>query len=130
MGLELVYFLPKDYHVELGLIVFVMRYPYIRVWSGRNIVRLHLFPDTAHVSFSLPFIAVILTDHLGSFGCLRTDAYRGENGYWFLTESSIFIQEKFIASCLEKDLFSKVPLDWCLGNLFLVVTRLFSYLLL
>ena len=61
---------------------------------------------------------------------MRTDAYRGKNGYWFLMESSIFIQEKFIASCLKKDLFSKAPLDWCLGNLFFVVTRLFSYLLL
>ena len=60
MGFDLVSFLPKDYHVELVVIVCVMRYPYLRVLSGRNIVQLHLFPDTAHVLFSFPFIPVIL----------------------------------------------------------------------
>ena len=130
MGFDLVSFLPKDYHVELVVIVCVMRYPYLRVLSGRNIVQLHLFPDTAHVSFSLPFIPVILTDHLRSFGCLRTDAYRGENGYWFLTESSTYIQEEFIASCFKKDLLLETPLEWSLEYLFFLVTRLISYLLL
>jgi hypothetical protein len=72
---------------------------------------LHLFPDTAHVSISLPFIPVILTDHLGSFGCQRTDAYRGENDYWFLTESSTYTQEELIASQFKKDLLSKAPLE-------------------
>ena len=130
MGFDLISFLPTEYQVELGLIVHVMRFLYLRVRSRRSIVLLHLFPDHAHVLIALPFIPVILTDHLGSFRCLRTDTYRGKNGNWFLPESSIYIQEKFIASCLKKDLFSKAPLDWCLGNLFFVVTRLFSYLLL
>ena len=130
MGFNLVSFLLTDYQVELGLIVQVMQFLYLRVLSDRNIMQLHLFPDHAHVLNALPFIPVILTDHLESFRCLRTDAYRGKNGYWFLTESSIYIQEKFIASCLNKDLFSKAPLDWCLGNLFFVVTRLFPFLLL
>ena len=130
MEFDLVSFLPTDYQAELGLIVHVIRYLYLGVQSGRNIVWLHLFPDHAHVLIALPFIPVILTDYLGSFRCLRTDAYRGKNGYWFLTEYSIFIQEEFIASCLERNLFPKAPLDWCLGNLFFVVTRPFSYLFL
>jgi hypothetical protein len=130
MGFDFVSFLPTDYQVELGLIVQVMRFLYLRVRSGRNIMRLHLFPDHTHIWIALPFIPVILTDHLGSFECLRTDAYRGKNGNWFLTESSIYIQEEFIASCLKKDFFSKAPLDWCLGNLYFVVTSLYSYLLL
>jgi hypothetical protein len=125
MGFDLVSFLPTDYQVGLGLIVQVMRFLYLRVRIGRNIVLLHLFPYHAHVWIALPFIPVILTDHLGSFGCLRTDAYKGKNGNWLLTESSIYIQEKFIASCLKKDLFLKAPLDWCLGNLFFV-TNLYS----
>ena len=90
MEFDLVSFLPTDYQAELGLIVHVIRYLYLGVRSGRNIVRLHLFPDHAHVLIALPFIPVILTDYLGSFRCLRTDAYRGKNGYWFLTKSSIY----------------------------------------
>ena len=112
MGFDLISFLPTEYQVELGLIVHVMRFLYLRVRSRRSIVLLHLFPDHAHVLIALPFIPVILTDHLGSFGCLRAVAYIGKNGYWFLMEASIFIQKKFIASCFKNDLFLKAPLDW------------------
>jgi hypothetical protein len=85
MELDAVSFLPMDYQVDLGSIMPVIRYLYLRVRSGRNILRLHLFPDHAHVLIALPFIPVIRTDHLVSFRCPRTDAYRVKNGYWFLT---------------------------------------------
>jgi hypothetical protein len=84
MGFNFVSFLPTDYQVKLGLIMQVMRVLYLRVRSGRNIVWLYLFPDHAHVLIALPFIPVTLTDHLGSFGCLRTDAYRGKNDNWLV----------------------------------------------
>ena len=130
MEFDLISSLHTDYQVKLGLIVHVIWYLYLGVQSGWNIVRLHLFPDHAYVLIASPFIPVILTDHLGSFRCLRTDTYRGKDGNWFLMESSIFIQKELTAPRLKKDLFSKAPQDWCLGNLFFVVTRLFSYLLL
>ena len=130
MEFDLISSLHTDYQVKLGLIVHVIWYLYLGVRSGRYIVQLHLFPDHAHVLIALPFIPIILADHLGSFRCLRTDTYRGEDGYWFLTESSVFIHKELTAPRLKKDLFLKALVDWCLGNLFFVVTRLFSYLLL
>ena len=76
MRFDLVTFLSATYHVELGLIVCLMRYPQLRVWSGRNIVRMHLFPDHTHILLILPFIPVTFTDHFGSSRCLWIDIYR------------------------------------------------------
>jgi hypothetical protein len=63
MGFELVSFLPTDYQVKLGLIVQVMRFLYLRVWNGRNIVWLCLLPEHAHEWIAFPHIPVILADH-------------------------------------------------------------------
>jgi hypothetical protein len=65
-------------------------------------VRLHLFFDCSHVFIFLPFIPVICTDYFGSFRCLWIDTYRGQNGCLSYTGHSIYIQEEFIAICLER----------------------------
>ena len=89
-------------HVELGLIVCRIRYPHSRMRSIGNMVRLHLFFDCSHIFIFLPFIPVIFTDYFGSFRCLWTDTYRGQNGYLSYMGHSIHIQEEFIAICLER----------------------------
>ena len=89
-------------HVKLGLIVCCIRYPHSRMRSIRNIVRLHLFFDCSHVFIFLPFIPVIFTDYFGSFRCLWTDTYRGQNGCLSYTGHYIYIQEEFIEICLEE----------------------------
>ena len=87
-------------HAEFGLILCCIRHPHSRMRSIRNIVWLHLFFDCSHVFIFLPFIPVIFTDYFGSFRCLWTDTYRGQNGCLSYTGHSIYIQEEFIAICL------------------------------
>jgi hypothetical protein len=89
-------------HVKLGLIVCRIRYPHSRIRSIRNMVRMHLFFDCSHVFIFLPFIPVIFTDYFGSFRCLWTDTYRVQNGCLSYTGHSIYIQEEFLAICLER----------------------------
>ena len=89
-------------HAEFGLILCCIRHPHSRMRSIRNIVRLHLFFDCSHVFIFLPFIPVIFTDYFGSFRCLWTDTYRGQNGCLSYTGHYIYIQEEFIEICLEE----------------------------
>ena len=86
-------------HVELGLLVCFIRNPPSRVHSGRNIVRMQLFPGYTYGLLPLPFIPVNFSDHFGFFRCLWTDTYRGWNGCWFFKETSIYILEEFVAFC-------------------------------
>jgi hypothetical protein len=69
---------------------------------AENTVQLHLFLDCSHVLIFLPFIPVIFTDYFGPFRCLLTDNYRGQNGCWSYTGHSIYLQEEFVAVCLER----------------------------
>ena len=89
-------------HVKLGLIVCCIWYPHSRMRSIGNMVQLHLFFDCSHVFIFLPFIPVIFTDYFGSFRCLWTDTYRGQNGCLSYTGHSIYIKEELIATCLER----------------------------
>ena len=89
-------------HVKLGLIVCCIWYPHSRMRSIGNMVQLHLFFDCSHVFIFLPFIPVIFTDYFGSFRCLWTDTYREQNGCLSYMGHSIYIQEEFIAICLER----------------------------
>ena len=89
-------------HVKFGLIVWHMQYPHSRMRSIGNMVRLHLFFDCSHVFIFLPFIPVIFTDYFGSFRCLWTGTYRGQNSCLSYMGHSIHIQEEFIATCLER----------------------------
>ena len=112
--LEIRYWLLWDYEIrscivipyqrsfEFGLILCCIRYPHSRMKSIRNMVWLHLFIDCSHVFIFLPFIPVIFTDYFGSFRCLWTDIYRGQNGCLPYTGHSIYIQEEFIAICLAR----------------------------
>ena len=102
MRFGLVSFSPIVGHVELGLIVHLIQYPQSREESGRNIGPLHLLLDCSHVVIFLPFIPVIFTDYFGSFRCLWTDTYRGQNGGLSYIGHSIYRQEEFIAACSEK----------------------------
>jgi hypothetical protein len=94
-------FSPIVGHVEMGLIISLIRHPQSREESRGNIVLLRLFLDCSHVIF-LPSIPVIFTHNFGSFRCLWTDTCRGQNGCWSYTGHSRYRQEEFIAACSEK----------------------------
>lgn len=130
MGFVPVSLLPVDWHVDLSLRVGPTRYSHTRVKSTKNIVRMHLFFGLSHVTFSLPFISVIRTDPLGTFGCWDTDTYRGQNGGRFQRELVIYMQEECITFCLERESFSPTPLEWSTEDSLFYRTKVFSYLLL
>ena len=97
MRFGLLTFSPIVGHVELGLMVCLMRYPRSRVQRGRNIVQRHLFLDCSHIFISLPFSTVTFTDYFGSFRCLWEDTCRGRGDCLLYTGHSIYIQEESIA---------------------------------
>jgi hypothetical protein len=65
-------------------------------------VWLHLFFDCSHVFIFLPFIPVIFKDYFRYFRCLWKNTYRDQKGCLSYTGHSIYIQEEFIAICLER----------------------------
>ena len=75
----------------VGLVAYSMKSPPSTVWSGRNIMQMHLFLDYTLVLFAVSFIPVMFTDHFGSFRCLWTDTYRGQNGSLFFMEPYKYI---------------------------------------
>ena len=54
-------------------------------------MQMHLFLDYTLVLFAVSFIPVMFTDHFGSFRCLWTDTYRGQNGSLFFMEPYKYI---------------------------------------
>ena len=130
MGFVPVSLLPVDWHVDLSVLVGRTRYSHTRVKSTKNMVRMHLFFGFSHVTFSLPFIPVICTKPLGTFGCWDTDTYRGQNGDWFQGELVIYMQEEFITFCFEGESFLPTPLEWSTEDSLFYRTKVFSYLLL
>ena len=130
MGFVPVSLLPVDRHINLRLLVGHTQYSHTRVKSTKNIVRMHLFFGISHITFSLPFISVIRTDPLGTFGCWDTSTYRGQNRGRFQRGLAIYMQEEFITFCFEGESFLPTPLEWSMEDSLFYRTKVFSYLLL
>ena len=122
-------FLLMACHVELGLLVCFIRNPPSRVHSGRNIVRMQLFPGYTYGLLPLPFILVNFSDHLGFSdvcGQIPTEVRMVVGSL----KRPLFIYWKSLLHFVKWESFSKAALECSIRSLHCVETRIFPYLLL